>query len=64
MAATGTRRVSEHIGEVGDKARSATASMDTALRAAQDMTQNSLDLKGTINRLLSEIRRGKSAEAA
>ena len=64
VAATGTQRVSEHIGEVGDKARGATASMDSALRAAQDMTQNSLELKSAISRFLSEVRRGKSAEAA
>ena len=64
VAATGTRRVSEHISEVGDQARSATSSMDSALRAAQEMTQNSLDLKRAINRFLEQIRRGKSAEAA
>jgi methyl-accepting chemotaxis protein len=64
VAASGTQRVSEHIGEVGDKARTATASMDFALRAAQDMTQNSLDLKSTISRLLSEIRSGRRADAA
>jgi hypothetical protein len=42
----------------------ATSSMDSALRAAQEMTQNSLDLKRAINRFLEQIRRGKSAEAA
>jgi methyl-accepting chemotaxis protein len=64
VAASGTQQVSVHITEVGDKARSATTSMDGALRAAQNMTQHSLDLKGAIGRFLSEIRRGKGAEAA
>ena len=58
------QRVSGHISEVGDQAHSATASMDNALRAAQDMTQNSLDLKRAISRFLEQIRRGKQAEAA
>jgi methyl-accepting chemotaxis protein len=64
VAASGTQQVSEHITEVGDRARSASASMEGALRAAQNMTQHSLDLKGAINRFLSEIRRGKGSEAA
>jgi methyl-accepting chemotaxis protein len=64
VAASGTQMVSEHIGDVGDKARGASESMGSALRAAQDMTQHSLDLKASMSRFLAEIRRGKNAEAA
>jgi methyl-accepting chemotaxis protein len=64
IAASGTQMVSGHIAEVGDKARGASESMASALRAAQDMTQNSLDLKGAMGRFLAEVRRGRGAEAA
>ena len=64
VAASGTQMVSEHVSDVGDKARSASVSMGDALRAAQDMTQHSLDLKGAMSRFLAEVRRGRSAEAA
>jgi methyl-accepting chemotaxis protein len=62
VAASGTQMVSEHISEVGDKARSASTSMEHALRVTRDMTQHSLDLRSAMSRFLAEIRRG--AEAA
>lgn len=64
VAANGTATVSEHITEVCDKARRASASMEDAMRTAQEMTRHSLDLKGAMSRFLSEVRSGKDAEAA
>jgi methyl-accepting chemotaxis protein len=57
-AATGTQQVTVTIGSVGEAARLSGQSASAALDAARDLARQGVVLRGTVDRVVAEIRAG------